>query len=367
MVDAEVTTIDRFPYLAYLEPKKSYHCGSAIISPYHILTAAHCVMYDDPKNVKMRVGSTIRTWGGNVHWVRNFTTHPKFHLDNRGNSENDVAVLLLDKPIVFNNETVAPIAMFDYGEKIRLGSAAKIAGWGRTHPEGFLSSYVRSIKMEVVDKKNCTEIYKDIEGIQAGEICAVAAEKETQSPCMGDSGGPLVIKGRLAGFFTHTENCSTIMYPTVFTEVSHFRDWIDQAIKELDDAKKESDSKGNQTHFTENEVHDNKENKVRFVLKDDNKSNGNRIRFPENPANEGTENLQRFAYTVEVDKNNSTGGRIHFAEDRAVQGEENLKRFVYTVGEEKNNSNEGQIRFPETENEDTKRKRIRIRFPVDKK
>lgn len=196
----------------------------------------------------MRAGSSIwKDDAGSIHRVKNITKHPDFRIDIHDNSENDLAVLLLERPLVIDDKTVASIVMFDSGEEIRPGSIAKTAGWGDTHigPDAYLSDQLRSINMTIVDKKNCTESYRDIDGIQAGEICAVAAseDKKNQSVCSGDSGGPLVVDGRLAGILTNTaENCSTLIYPNVMTEIAYFRKWIDQTIEDLGPEKTTRDT-----------------------------------------------------------------------------------------------------------------------------
>lgn len=51
------------------------------------------------------------------------------------------------------------------------------------------------------------------------------------SACNGDSGGPLAQDGTLVGIVSWGYvPCASVGAPAVFTEVSHFVDWLDQNI-----------------------------------------------------------------------------------------------------------------------------------------
>ncbi|ENN78548.1 hypothetical protein YQE_04987, partial [Dendroctonus ponderosae] len=48
----------------------------------------------------------------------------------------------------------------------------------------------------------------------------------TSGGCNGDSGGPLVVDGHQVGIVSFGSNRCTKGYPTVFTRVTEFADWI---------------------------------------------------------------------------------------------------------------------------------------------
>lgn len=117
--------------------------------------------------------------------------------------------------------------MFEIGEESERGTLAKAFGWGWTDAsERSPSQVLRSARLFVVGKKSCRDSYKDLGGIEEGEIWARHRGDKIQSPCLGDSGGPLVINGKLAGIDAHGEICGNSSFPEVFTEVAHFRRWI---------------------------------------------------------------------------------------------------------------------------------------------
>lgn len=244
-------SIEEFPFLVALEfsgyksESWEFMCGGSIITPYNILTAAHCIENsDDPSWYRVRAGSSLLQKHGTIYKVSNWTRHEKFRVDNHSNTEYDIAVLKLMEPIEFDNKTKMPVDMFEFNEESKPGSIAKVAGWGQISFTGEFSEHLRSGELKLVDKKNCSEAYRDIDGFQDGEICAVSSDvNKVQSLCGRDSGNPLIINGRLAGIHVHSESCPEhslgsenfvyvpSKYPDVFTEVAYFRKWIDHLIK----------------------------------------------------------------------------------------------------------------------------------------
>jgi secreted trypsin-like serine protease len=44
----------------------------------------------------------------------------------------------------------------------------------------------------------------------------------------GDSGGPLTVNGELTGLVSWAKDCASTFYPTVYTRVACYLDWIEQ-------------------------------------------------------------------------------------------------------------------------------------------
>lgn len=224
MINGKISTIQEFPYVVALEIWYQHNCGGAIISPYYVITAAHCLKYsNDPFNYQVRAGSSFRQQGGTVHQVRKINFHPQYQYP-----KNDVALLRLMNVIKFDGKTISSISMFKFGEESQPGSTASVAGWGWVKEGGPTSNQLMSIKLSIVDKKACNDSY--INGssfIPKGAICASGSH---QSVCDGDSGSPLVVNGKLAGItaFMHNKNgCRSWPQPIGFTEVASVRKWID--------------------------------------------------------------------------------------------------------------------------------------------
>lgn len=234
MVGGRDSEIQDFPYMAALEYDSQFFCGASIISNLHILTAAHCVeKRDDLKLLSVRLGSSYQYKGGKVYRVVGSTIHEQFGLNELNNSFNDIALLKLNESIRFD-ETKQPIELFEVDEESTPGVVGVASGWGYTSETmRLLAIQLQSVDLAIVGKEDCLESYKSLGGLKEGEVCAKHYGDGVKSPCFGDSGGPLVIGGRLAGIAAHVEDCGNSTYPKVFTEVAHFRHWVDEELRLL--------------------------------------------------------------------------------------------------------------------------------------
>jgi len=89
------------------------------------------------------------------------------------------------------------------------------------------------VEMPIVDRETCQADYSGINGVGEGMICAGVPEGGV-SACSGDSGGPLSCPREdgsqyLAGIVSWGMiPCGQPNMPSVYTNVGHFRDWIDE-------------------------------------------------------------------------------------------------------------------------------------------
>lgn len=124
--------------------------------------------------------------------------------------------------------------MFESGEGSLNGSDAMITGWGCwTNPKGTKSLELRYLGVRIIDRSHCREVYKNNGPLQQDEICASDSSNDDipRAPCAGDSGSPLVIGERLAGLFRFRGGTGdSKVSPNRFTEISHYRHWIDQIV-----------------------------------------------------------------------------------------------------------------------------------------
>ena len=55
-------------------------------------------------------------------------------------------------------------------------------------------------------------------------ICTFAPKS---GPCLGDSGGPLICNGKLTGLVSYVRRNGCASYPSVFTKIHFYKDWIE--------------------------------------------------------------------------------------------------------------------------------------------
>ncbi|XP_055605015.1 chymotrypsin-1-like [Uranotaenia lowii] len=178
-----------------------FQCGGSIINEHWILTAAHCIEYEDESRMSILAGTNSLSNGeGRRYQVDRHVAHPKYDSPWK---HNDIGLIRLKEALEFG-ELVEPIEI--NREAIPEGSPVKLSGWGLTDSQA----------ADVPDALQILDLLVSSEG-----ECTVAHE--------GDSGGPLTFEGKLAGIVSFGAPCA-IGYPDVFTRVSFYQDWIEETI-----------------------------------------------------------------------------------------------------------------------------------------
>uniref|UniRef100_UPI004038FA11 coagulation factor X n=1 Tax=Callospermophilus lateralis TaxID=76772 RepID=UPI004038FA11 len=207
-------------------------CGGTILSPFHVLTAAHCL--HQAKRFKVRVGdrNTEKEEGNEmVHEVEVVVKHNKFV---RETYDFDIAVLRLKTPITFRmNVAPACLPQKDWAEATLMTQKTGIvSGFGRTHEKGRPSSTLKMLEVPYVDRNTCK--LSSSFTITQNMFCA-GYDAKLEDACQGDSGGPHVTRFKdtyfVTGIVSWGEGCARKGKYGVYTKVTAFLKWIDKSMR----------------------------------------------------------------------------------------------------------------------------------------
>ncbi|UCG72249.1 MAG: trypsin-like serine protease [Chromatiales bacterium] len=207
--------LDEFPWAVALEnPVTGGVCSAVLISPTHVLTAAHCTS----AKKRLLVGNTSRRRANSVA-IADAIKHPGYSRDTH---QFDVGLIRLVEPV-----DIPPIALISESEYLLLveeHAPAAVLGWGKRPGSHFSDRLVLApINLHRLGVRGTQLMYED-----------------RGAPCGGDSGGPLVVEGLdrkrvLVGVASVTDGnlCSTGGGIAVYTDIAAVRRFIEENVPDL--------------------------------------------------------------------------------------------------------------------------------------
>ncbi|KAK9510820.1 hypothetical protein O3M35_005523 [Rhynocoris fuscipes] len=220
-----------YPWAVSLQFKQGFHfCGGSIISEYHVLTAAHCVVSTNPEEIYVVMGTNNRSDSSNRIKVKEIIRGDY----DRETAHNDIAILSLERKIEIN-QFVGPICLPSKEPKIDHQYVTAM-GWGQLGEDEYDikdPKIMKETKLRVVDIYSCTIDWNFKWALKTAKVmCTWSNHTDI---CMGDSGGPVVWldpetnRYTLIGMPALCDGCK-LTKPSIHTSVFHFYDWIQSKI-----------------------------------------------------------------------------------------------------------------------------------------
>ncbi|KAH9185741.1 hypothetical protein AeNC1_012282 [Aphanomyces euteiches] len=212
-------------YLAGLKAsaQAETECGSTLIAPTYLLTAAHCVS-DSIKVAAIGTHYNTNNKGGEVIPVAELIPHPKFNGDPLYGF--DVAIVRLARP-----SKITPGKLL--WDVIQPGTPLVVRGWGLTADGGGAAAELLEVHIKFLRNRQC-RAGLNLTTFARNSFCA--GGEKGKDACQGDSGGPIVVQqGKddfVVGVVSFGDGCGRAK-PGVYARLSHpdLRNFIEPYLK----------------------------------------------------------------------------------------------------------------------------------------
>jgi secreted trypsin-like serine protease len=225
VVFGTLASTNQFPYFGYAtlyKPGRSVLCGSSLISPNWVVSAAHClnevyagqIFFGSNDKQAMRVSQSIK----------GYIIHPYYNQPTP--LANDISLVQLSAFIPLSNavKVIQLPTRLEVGQNL-YGKRMTTSGFGVT-ATGTLPRYLQYTYLTAMTFNECkTAHWVFIDSM----ICGKSATATGSSTCNGDSGGGLILDGsvpKLIGINSYVQTAQCVNDIQGFTRVDSYVDWI---------------------------------------------------------------------------------------------------------------------------------------------
>lgn len=230
IINGEKSDLDSWPFMVALvfknrEVNNGQFCGGSFLGGRYILTAAHCVSGKEGQDLDAVIGISDLTQD-DVSEHRYNVKEVYIHEDYQSASvSNDIAILELEREV---NYTAVDLADKHLRNNLSAGEMLTVMGWGdqvADPGESRFESELYQVDIPLVEQVLCPYPVSS----QDDAFCAGFVNGGYDS-CQGDSGGPIVVASgngyEQLGIVSWGEGCAEAGNYGVYTNLSHFSDWI---------------------------------------------------------------------------------------------------------------------------------------------
>ena len=147
----------KYPWQVYLYTVSGGFCGGAVISNFHILTAAHCLV-NVVGDLKIVLGAdTLYESESNYVKASKYKIYPGYQKSRGYVNTSDIGIVTLPYSIPFNS-TIRPICLPVDASDLFIGRNATIAGWGTQTmaSNASVSNKLMEANVEVISNQQCS-------------------------------------------------------------------------------------------------------------------------------------------------------------------------------------------------------------------